>query len=495
MGDVEPIEGIAFDLYGTLLHVGERSVQRAGRRLPGKHGAAWVAALRALLVTPATREEFVERLAAALAGDPAAARAALEEALDRELASVTPAPGVLSVLHFWKRRGMKLGLLSNLAGPYREACARFELAPLLDAALFSCEEGAAKPDAALFARLCERLGLPAPRVLFVGDSQPNDVLGARRAGLRTAGLEVPGGDATLPDLAALGLRRIADGSLEPLLSPGDRVSLAGRERTVMRIAPVADDDQGRYNLVFRLDTADEAGARAALYLKRFLLPETAFTEELGHRLQAAAGLVSVGVGIRREGGEPLLLLSEAPGRKYAGELTPEVAFDLGGHFVFAFLFANADIRPRNAFLSEDGTRVAMLDMEHCLFNLALDVVGLADPLRPETFDRMPAEELAARTKKKVLSQRATARARRSFFGDTPRESPLTESFREGFVDFYRRCRDRREELLALLSMRIHEEPPVVVGTQSYRRALAEVDVADVRSRLSMEPEAAFDWCY
>lgn len=492
------VTGLAFDLYGTLLTVGERAVQRTGRRLPGKHGAAWVAALRGLLVRPAeTREEFLDALAAPLSGDPASLRAALGEALDRELASVRPARGVLSLLHFWKRRGVRLGLLSNLASPYREPCVSAGIAELLDTALYSCDEGIAKPDPVLYERLCERLGLPPARVLFVGDSLANDVEGARRAGLRTAGLGVSGGDLVLDDLSEAGLLDLSDGRLPRLLSAGETVTLDGARHTVRAISPVGDEDQGRYNLVFRLDTESESGAAARLYLKRFLLPETAWAEELGHRLQAATGLGAVTVAVRTDAGEPLLLLSEAPGRKYEGELTPEISYDLGGHSVFAFLFANADFRPRNAFLVEEGgrTRVAMIDMEHCLFNLALDVEGLADPLNPGTFDRMPAAELAARTKKRVLSQRATSRARRSFFGDTPRESPLTEAFRDGFIDFYTRCAARREELTGLLDRRIHEEPPIVVGTHSYRRALASVDVADVSERLAIDPPAAFEWCY
>ena len=41
---------------------------------------------------------------------------------------------------------------------------------------------------------------------------------------------------------------------------------------------------------------------------------------------------------------------QAPGSRYEGKLRPEVAYELGQHHVFAYVFANADMRPRNAFL-------------------------------------------------------------------------------------------------------------------------------------------------
>lgn len=76
------------------------------------------------------------------------------------------------------------------------------------------EHGAAKPDAGIFHAACERLGLPPGDVLHVGDDPEMDVLGARRAGLRTAW--VNRGDAEwahphdLPDLIVRDLGELAD---------------------------------------------------------------------------------------------------------------------------------------------------------------------------------------------------------------------------------------------------------------------------------------------
>lgn len=76
------------------------------------------------------------------------------------------------------------------------------------------EHGAAKPDPGIFHAACERLGVAPQHVLHVGDDPEMDVLGARRAGLRTAWLNR--NDATwnhphdLPDLVVRDLAELAD---------------------------------------------------------------------------------------------------------------------------------------------------------------------------------------------------------------------------------------------------------------------------------------------
>ena len=103
-----------------------------------------------------------------------------------------------------------------------------------------------------------------------------------------------------------------------------------------------------------------------------------------------------------------------------------------------------------------------------------------------------ADELIARTKKRVLSARATSRARRSFFTDTPKGSPIDEAFHAGFIDFYERQQARVDDLVSALLARVRADPPLVIGTHGYRRALAEVDVADIQTRLAMNPQAAYE---
>lgn len=489
------LDAVVFDLYGTLLHVGRRTLHREVHRLLGAPREAWARLVREeLLLRPfPDADAFARRLVEALAPGRDGAARLCRAAVDAETASIRAEPGVRSLLQFLRRRGLRVGVLSNLASPHAEAFRALGLAGLVDAAALSCDEGIAKPAPAIYGRLLARLGAAPSRTLSVGDSLANDIEAPAALGLATVGVGVAGRDGTVPSASELGLWDLSCRPPAPLVFEGRELAVLGGRFRVRRVAPVEDDEQGRYNLVF---SADVEGPLRRLYLKRFLLPETAHVEAFAYRLQAATGLPACRAEIL-PGAEPILAISEAPGRKFAGDLGPAVARELGGHFVFALLFANADIRPRNAFLDETGGGcvVTLVDLEHCFFNLAIDTEGLAAPLRPETFDTMEPGELRRRRKKEVLSRRATSRARRSFFGDTAKNSEIDRAFREGFLDAYARQRERADDLCQLLWRRIHEEPPLVIGTHGYRRALANVDVEDVRERLRRDPEEAFEWAW
>jgi HAD superfamily hydrolase (TIGR01549 family) len=487
------IEAVLFDLYGTLLTARSRPFSRGLPAALGVSRTAWISLLRNGLLTRAFEDHaaFAAFVAGAVAPDRAGAAAECQAIVDAECAGVTLVPGAASLLAFLKRRGVKLGLVSNLASPFKTPVASLGLADTFDAVAYSCDEGVAKPDPVIYQRALARLGVAPDRALFVGDNLPNDVTAPAALGLCTAGVGVAGRNATLASAADLGLLDLSTPALTRLLGPGDAIAIPGVHGTVGRVESASDDEQGRYNLVFRAAVATSGGGDAVVYVKRFLLPETVHVEAFAYRLQAMAGLRACTASVHA-GAEDLLIVTAAPGRKWddASSLTEETAYALGGHFVFALLFSNADIRPRNAFV-DDGGHVTMVDLEHCFFNLAIDTSGLSAAGRPETFDRMAADELTARTKKQVLSPRATSRARRSFFGDTPRDSPVDRAFHEGFVDSYRRQQSHADTILDALHARVHAEPPLIIGTHAYRRALAAVDVADIRGRLETDAEVAY----
>ena len=494
-GDAGELDAVVFDLYGTLLHIGRRTLHREVHALLGASRDAWVRLVREeLLRRPfADTGAFSRHLVATLAPGRDEAIAPCRAAVEAEIASIRVEPGARSLLQFLRRRGLRVGVLSNLTSPHAQAFRDLGFAGLVDAAVFSCDEGLVKPDPGIYERLLARLGAAPERVLSVGDSLANDVEAPSALGLGTVGVKVAGRDGTVPSAAHLGLWDLSRRPPAPLVAEGGELAAFGDRFRVERLAPVEDDEQGRYNLVF---AADLDGPPHRLFLKRFLFPETAHVEEFAYRLQAETGLPACRAGLV-DGAEPVLAISEAPGRKYAGELSPRIAWELGRHIAFALLFSNADVRPRNAFLDESEGRcvVTLVDLEHCFFNLAIDTEGLAEPLRPETFDRMAPDELRQRRKKQVLTQRATGRARRSFFGNTSKGSEVDRAFHEGFYDYHRRQKERMDDLCDLLWQRIHEEPPLVIGTHGYRRALATIDVEDIRTRLVREPEELLGWAW
>ncbi len=93
-----------------------------------------------------------------------------------------------ALLESLRARGLKLGLVSNAFDPpwlLHRDLERLGVADRLDAAVFSSEVGRRKPDAEIFERALDELGVGASRTLFVGDSLHHDVGGAARLGMTT----------------------------------------------------------------------------------------------------------------------------------------------------------------------------------------------------------------------------------------------------------------------------------------------------------------------
>lgn len=104
-------------------------------------------------------------------------------------------PGAEEVLHALQRAGVRIGLLTNGAPSLqREKIERSGLGMFFDAAVVSGEVGTGKPEPGIFLHLLERLGVAPDEALMVGNSLSRDIVGGRRAGLRTCWLALEGED-------------------------------------------------------------------------------------------------------------------------------------------------------------------------------------------------------------------------------------------------------------------------------------------------------------
>jgi HAD superfamily hydrolase (TIGR01549 family) len=88
---------------------------------------------------------------------------------------------VLPTLGELRRRGYRLGLLSNTARDLDAFVAHHGID--VDAVLTSSAHGKTKPHASIFLRLLELLGTDAAETLMVGDSLDDDIEGARSVGM------------------------------------------------------------------------------------------------------------------------------------------------------------------------------------------------------------------------------------------------------------------------------------------------------------------------
>ncbi|WP_116245834.1 HAD family phosphatase [Nocardiopsis sp. FIRDI 009] len=100
--------------------------------------------------------------------------------LGRLFAGMRPDQAMYALAEELRDLGVRVALLSNSWG---NAYPRERIDALLDPVVISGEVGLRKPQAPIYELTLDRLGLPAERVVFVDDAEPN-VLGARAVGMR-----------------------------------------------------------------------------------------------------------------------------------------------------------------------------------------------------------------------------------------------------------------------------------------------------------------------
>jgi putative hydrolase of the HAD superfamily len=89
---------------------------------------------------------------------------------------------VFPTLEHLAGRGLKLGIISNWDDRLRPLLASLNLTRHFSSPVISCEVGATKPDARLFAQAAHELGVTPGEMLHVGDSLAMDVVGAEGIG-------------------------------------------------------------------------------------------------------------------------------------------------------------------------------------------------------------------------------------------------------------------------------------------------------------------------
>ena len=156
----------------------------------------------------AHREVWTTLFERANAAVPGVASALYDRVMDPR--AWIPYPDTGPTLRALRRRGIRIGIVSNVPQDLRPIFAAHGLADLVDAFTHSFEVGAEKPDPAIFLRACEALGTLPAETLMVGDHPIADA-GAINAGLQFY-LLPPDGSADHPR----GLDRvtsIVDGSM------------------------------------------------------------------------------------------------------------------------------------------------------------------------------------------------------------------------------------------------------------------------------------------
>ncbi len=111
---------------------------------------------------------------------PGLSRALYERVMDPH--SWVPYADTRATLEAVRRRGLKVGVVSNVPADLRPVFAKHGLERLVDSYTHSFEVGAEKPDPAIFLAAARSLGVKPGETLMVGDHEVDR--GSERAGMR-----------------------------------------------------------------------------------------------------------------------------------------------------------------------------------------------------------------------------------------------------------------------------------------------------------------------
>jgi putative hydrolase of the HAD superfamily len=193
------LRAVLFDVDFTLFRpgpeLGPEGYRRVGERHgleldPGRYDDARTAAIytlqrdRELVHDEEVWIAFTEQIVRGMGGEGDTARACATEIV-REWErhdNFMLFEDALPVLDDLRRRGLKIGLVSNGARDLEEFAAHHGLE--VDAAVGSRAHGRIKPDPSIFVAALSALGTTAEETAMVGDSYEDDIEGARALGIR-----------------------------------------------------------------------------------------------------------------------------------------------------------------------------------------------------------------------------------------------------------------------------------------------------------------------
>lgn len=177
-----------FDRHGTLQVFLADQFQRFGAELGSVDEPDWVETfLQADNRGKLPKRDLYPQLLMRFRGRTDIAPELIEDYYTRSVTNAVPMQGMDALLDELAARGIELGIITN--GETRlqtQTLNALNLPDRVSAILISEQEGCRKPDREIFERALNALGAEARTSLFVGDDPVSDVLGAHRAGMRTA---------------------------------------------------------------------------------------------------------------------------------------------------------------------------------------------------------------------------------------------------------------------------------------------------------------------
>jgi putative hydrolase of the HAD superfamily len=187
------IKAVLFDLYETLITESHAAPTRASSLAPAlglerqAYRAAWKARRPRIVVGELSFADALTEISRTLAGTvdaTAVQRICQQRMSEKAEACARIDDQVRTLITQLASRHIRLGVISNGFKEDVLPWSDCSLAPAFQCAVFSCDEGVAKPDPEIYRRALHRMGVQPDATVYIGDGGDNELAGAEQAGLR-----------------------------------------------------------------------------------------------------------------------------------------------------------------------------------------------------------------------------------------------------------------------------------------------------------------------
>jgi putative hydrolase of the HAD superfamily len=209
------LDAVIFDLWGTLVPYPPAEMRRVTDRMAeivgaptAEFAAAWSGEFAARAIGRPL-ETSIQGICETLDVEPQPEMIA--QAVAYRIAALgdlfRPRADAVTTLEQLKKRGLKLGLITDCTVDVPGFWAASPLSPLVDGTVFSAVEGMQKPDRRMYELACRRLAVAPDRCLYVGDGNSDELNGAVSGGMRAVQLRP--GDTDAPTWDGPGIPSLA----------------------------------------------------------------------------------------------------------------------------------------------------------------------------------------------------------------------------------------------------------------------------------------------
>lgn len=187
------IKAVVFDLFETLItesHVAPTRASSLAHALGLErqaYRAEWKARRPRVVVGALSFAEALTEVSQAVVGtvDTAAVQGICQQRMrEKAEAYARTDDQVMTLITELARRDVRLGVISNAFKEDVLPWSDCSLATAFQCAVFSCDEGVAKPNPEIYLRALHRMGVQPETTVYIGDGGDNELTGAEQAGLR-----------------------------------------------------------------------------------------------------------------------------------------------------------------------------------------------------------------------------------------------------------------------------------------------------------------------